>query len=66
VLFIDHEKGQIERLVSAVTKASYEDLPAVFAQLYPHEWRRAGMLPGLRPLIADWLREAAPRPGRPT
>jgi hypothetical protein len=55
----DREDGT----VAAVAKADGEDLPAVFAQLYPQEWRRTAMIPGLRHLITGWLREQDPDPG---
>jgi hypothetical protein len=64
VVITDHEKAQIERMVAAMTRGNDDALLAVFAQLYPHEWRRAAMIPGLRRLMAGWMQEPDPDPLR--
>jgi hypothetical protein len=62
VSFTDHDKTQIERTVLALARVNDGALLAVFSELYPDEWRRAAMIPGLRKLMTGWLLAPDPDP----
>ena len=63
-MFTDHDKTQFERIVVALARVNDDALPAMFSELYPDEWRRAAMIPGLRQLMTGWLLEPDPDPAR--